>query len=81
MIVSRSRTMHPQPPPLAIDGTVLRVKELNLILKIPIKLIFTMNLIFYRSNEKLQLILGKSLANSRSYSKTVKAIVATLNIV
>ena len=24
MIVSRSRTMHPQPPPLTIDGTVLK---------------------------------------------------------
>ena len=23
-IVSRSRTMHPQPPPLTIDGTVLK---------------------------------------------------------
>ena len=24
MIVFRSRTMHPQPPPLTIDGTVLK---------------------------------------------------------
>ena len=24
MIVSRSRTMHPLPPPLSIDGTVLK---------------------------------------------------------
>ena len=24
MIVSRSRTMHPQPPPLTIDSTVLK---------------------------------------------------------
>ena len=24
MIVSRSRTMHPQPPPLTVDGTVLK---------------------------------------------------------
>ena len=27
MIVSRSRTMHPQPPPLPIDGTVLKESD------------------------------------------------------
>ena len=27
MILSRSRTMHPQPPPLTIDGTVLRKSD------------------------------------------------------
>ena len=27
MIVSRSRTMHPQPPPLTIDGTVLKESD------------------------------------------------------
>ena len=27
MMVSRSRTMHPQPPPLTIDGTVLRESD------------------------------------------------------
>ena len=27
MIVSRSRAMHPQPPPLTIDGTVLKESD------------------------------------------------------
>ena len=27
MIVSRSRIMHPQPPPLTIDGTVLKESD------------------------------------------------------
>ena len=27
MIVSRSRTMYPQPPPLTIDGTVLKESD------------------------------------------------------
>ena len=27
MIVSRSRTMHPQSPPLTIDGTVLKYSD------------------------------------------------------
>ena len=27
MVVSRSRTMHPQPPPLTIDGTVLKESD------------------------------------------------------
>ena len=49
MIVSRSRTMHPLPPPLTIDGTVLRESDDLDILGVT----FDSRSIFARSPEQL----------------------------
>ena len=37
MIVSRSRTVHPQSPPLAIGGTVLQESEIKWMTSVPVR--------------------------------------------